>query len=64
MALQQHDSSINRYLLVEVEFYKSQTSPQLDVSWRCSPGDPQTPPMMARTLDTPEEVQTLPLPLP
>lgn len=53
-----------RYLLVEAEFCRCQTSLQLDVSWRCSPGDPETPPMTAQTLDTPEEVQTLPLPLP
>lgn len=51
-------------LLVEVGFYRSQTSLQLDVSWQCSPGDPETPPMTAQILDTPEEVQTLPLPSP
>lgn len=51
-------------LLAEAEFCRFLTFLLLDESWQCSPEDPEIPPMMARTLDTLEEVQTLPLPLP
>lgn len=54
----------HNYLPVEAESCRFLTSLLLDESWQCSPEDPEIPPMMARILDTLEEVQTLPLPLP
>lgn len=54
----------HNYSPAEAESCRFLTSLLLDESWQCSPEDPEIPPMMARILDTLEEVQTLPLPLP
>lgn len=58
------DGFEQNFLPVEAESCRFPTSLLLDESWQCSPEDPEIPPMMARRLDTLEEVQTLPLPLP